>query len=104
MRQRLPLVPRSRTYSCAALSEARTIRRLTASQQTALSLDHLVGCGEDGLRHSQTERFRGVEINVELERCRQLHREFIRLGAVQHSVDVGRRGFKRLGHVGTVGY
>src|SRR5207248_9295236 len=42
-----------------------------------------VGAGEDRLRHRETERLRGSQVDRQLEFCRLLHRQVGRLGALE---------------------
>jgi hypothetical protein len=53
-----------------------------------VSLDDLVGAGEDRRRDRQPERLRGVEIDDQLEGGRLLDRQVGRLGAAEGPADV----------------
>ena len=50
--------------------------------------DHLVGAGEQRLRHGQPECLRGFEINDELILGRRLHREIAWLLTFEDAIDV----------------
>src|SRR5262245_725231 len=50
----------------------------------AHSFDHLVGALEERLGDGEAERFRGLEIDDELELGRQLHRKIGWLGALEN--------------------
>ena len=52
-------------------------------QRQGVSLDHLVGAGEDRGRHGKAERFGGLEIDDQLEPGRLLDQKIGRLGAVE---------------------
>ena len=54
-------------------------------------LDHLVGEGEDRLRHREAERLRRLQIDEQLELRRLLHRQFRRFRPFEDLVDVCRR-------------
>ena len=51
------------------------------SQQHSCSLDHLVGDGRQTGRDLEAERFRGFEIDHELEFCGLHHRQIARFGS-----------------------
>jgi hypothetical protein len=51
-------------------------------------LDHLVGGDEQFVGHCEPERFRGLEIDQQLELGRYLHRELGRLFALENATDV----------------
>src|SRR5260221_6775415 len=46
-------------------------------------LDHLIGAGEDGGRHREAERLRGLEVDNEFELGRLHDRQVSRLGALE---------------------
>src|SRR6185295_18796645 len=52
-------------------------------------LDDLVGPGQDGARHRQPDRARGLEVDGELEPVHLLDGQVTRPGALQEPVDVG---------------
>src|SRR5258708_13769836 len=59
-----------------------------APQQTAWSLDHLVGTREQRRRHSETERLRGCKIDDEIEFRGLLDRDVGRLRPAQNLIDI----------------
>src|SRR5262245_27103749 len=54
----------------------------------AMLFDHLVGAGEQRLRHSKVERLGGFQIDNQLELCWQLNGQVLRLRASQYPIDV----------------
>jgi hypothetical protein len=53
--------------------------------------DHLVGAGEHGRRNVDAQRLRGLEVDQEVEFCRQHHRQFRRLLALYNPAGVVAR-------------
>jgi hypothetical protein len=56
---------------------------LQPTRTHSASFDDLIGARQEGLRHGETERLRGVEVDDQLECRRLLHRKVGRLGALQ---------------------
>src|ERR1017187_6596544 len=59
-----------------------------APQQTASLFDHLVGNGEHARGNGEAERFRGLEVDHELEFCRLNYRHIGGLGALENPAGV----------------
>src|SRR5437763_4752480 len=58
------------------------------------SFDHLVGALQEGPRHVEAERLRGLEIDDQLKLCRHLQRKIGRLVTLEDAVDVPCRQAK----------
>src|SRR5215469_2754231 len=63
------------------------MRRITRG----VSFDYLVSVLQERLGNSESEGFRRLEIDHQLELARQLYRKFARLGAFQDAIDVAGR-------------
>jgi hypothetical protein len=67
-------------------------------------LDHLVGAGEQRVRHRDPERPRGLQVDHQFEFRRGLDRQLPRIGSAQNSVDVGCRPPEQMRTVDPVGH
>jgi len=56
--------------------------------ETALSLDYLVGRGEQRLRYAQCERICGLEVDEQIEFDRRLHGKLGRLRTLENAIDI----------------
>jgi hypothetical protein len=77
-----PLCPNSRLI---AVWQQTTLRAI--SRHRARSFDHLVGELLEILRHIEADRLCGLEIDHQLELCRELDWQLTRLGALQNLVN-----------------
>ena len=69
-----------------------------------VSFDHLVGGGEQRVRHRQPERPGGFEIDHEFELGRLHHRQIARLGALENPADIYAALAIRIAKLGGIAY
>ena len=53
-------------------------------------IDHLIRAQHDRWGYGKAERLGGLEVQDDLEFCRQLNRKIARLGAAQNAIDISR--------------
>src|SRR5215207_9174046 len=78
-------------------------RTRRGSRMLAVSLDHLVGAGEEGGRDGEAERLGCLHVDHQLEFGGLLYRQIGRLGALEDLIDVAARAAKQIGYIGPVG-
>ena len=64
--------------------------------------DHLVGDGEQLVRHGEAERLRRLHVQRHLELDRQLNRKLRWIGATENPIDVGRGAANYIAHVRSI--
>src|SRR5262245_31076134 len=70
----------------------------------AASFDYLIGTREERRRNFETDSFRSLKIDNEVELRRLLHRQVSRLGSLENSIYILGRAAKLIVPIDTVGY
>ena len=73
-------------------------------QQTALLLDHLVGGDEQSIWYFEAKRLRGLEVDHEIELCRQHNRQITRLLAFENASGINAGLTVCIGNTGPVAH
>jgi hypothetical protein len=97
---RLLIFPRKRTSS-EVIGMSQTCQN---RKSPVFLFDHLVGTLLKLQGYVEAERLRGLQIDHELELCRRLHWEFIRLRPLQNPIDIRSRAPEHIGCIGSVAH
>src|SRR5687768_15533096 len=81
-----------------------SLRAAPMTSRACGSLDHLIGPRQQRRRDGEAERFRGLEVDDELELRRSLDGEVARLRATEYPIDVTRQLVPHRQEVGAVGH
>src|SRR5262245_18037553 len=71
-------------------------------QRTSLSLNNLVGAGEQGARHREAQRLRCLEIDSQFEFGGQLYGKLSRFRTAQNTINVGSRATEQVGNINSI--
>src|SRR5262249_49199287 len=97
------LTRRIRSPCCArAASGHAAAPPSSVMNESASSLDHLVGAGKHGCRNVETQRLRGLEIDRQLELGRCLYGKVSRLLAFEDAIDVAGRASILVREIGPI--
>jgi hypothetical protein len=94
------VVPRAARGREAPALTRRNRSAISLRQDHSCPFDHLVGCDKDLVRHRQAERFRGFEIDGQLEFHRLLDRQDSAQRRPEFSHVIPRLVFRGSGHLG----
>src|SRR4029077_9591651 len=96
-------LPASPPAAPARRAASRQPLRSGVKQTRAVSLDHLVGAGNQALRQGKTDRAGGLEIDRQRELVRRLYRQLSRAHAAQGLIDIAGSPVKDCREVGRIG-
>src|SRR5262245_47250299 len=85
-----------RDMACSATASNQHIQPITSAYQVQPTraehlFDHLVGAGQQAIRHGKSQRLRGLEVDYRLVLCWRLHWQIGRLLALENAIDVTGR-------------
>ena len=84
----LPYAPIGFALAVMLLPHRLNLMAGTGLTAVSVSFDHLVGAGEDRLRHGEAERLCGLQVDDQLEFRRLLDWQIGRIGAVEDLSDI----------------